>query len=166
MNSHSSLFTHGKEPQFPLKQRVRGQFWRNQNLYNQMLISEVWILLGTEVQPVHILFLGYVPEKHCTDWHWTNRTQNSHLKPTVHTVYKHFYTAEYNWPTLCTDCHPFIWYADSYMFRHPCAIFRELLMSLWVTCKAELVMLLVMYCECWWPVCTGCCTCVMLPYDH
>jgi hypothetical protein len=27
----------------------------------------------------------------------------------------------------------FIRYARSYMFRHPCAIFRELLMSLWVT---------------------------------
>jgi hypothetical protein len=24
--------------------------------------------------------------------------------------------------------------------------------------KAELVMLFVMYCECWWPVCTGCCS--------
>jgi hypothetical protein len=24
--------------------------------------------------------------------------------------------------------------------------------------KAEMVMLFVMYCECWWPVCTGCCS--------
>jgi hypothetical protein len=40
---------------------------------------------------------------------------------------------EYNWPTLCTDYHSFIWYADFYMFRHPYANFRELLMSIWVT---------------------------------
>jgi hypothetical protein len=26
--------------------------------------------------------------------------------------------------------------------------------------KAEIVMLFVMYCECWWPVCTGCCVSV------
>jgi hypothetical protein len=52
---------------------------------------------------------------------------------------------------LCTDYHSFIWYAGSYMFRYPCAIFMELLISVWVTWKAEMVMLLVMYCECWWP---------------
>jgi hypothetical protein len=37
---------------------------------------------------------------------------------------------ERNWPTLCTYYyHSFIRYVGSYMFRHPCAIFRELLMS-------------------------------------
>jgi hypothetical protein len=33
--------------------------------------------------------------------------------------------------------HSFIWYAGSYMFRHPCDIFRELLMSLWVTWRQK-----------------------------
>jgi hypothetical protein len=47
------------------------------------------------------------------------------------------YLIEYNWPTLCTDYHSFIWYAGSYMFRHPCAIFRELLMSLWVAWRQK-----------------------------
>jgi hypothetical protein len=45
---------------------------------------------------------------------------------------------EYNWPILCTELnHSFIWYAGSYVFRHPCAIFMELLMSLWVTWKLK-----------------------------
>jgi hypothetical protein len=66
---------------------------------------------------------------------------------------------EYNWPTLCTElCYSFIWYAGSYMFRHPCAIFRELLMSSWVTWKQKRL------CFLWYTVSvvglcalTGCC---------
>jgi hypothetical protein len=43
-----------------------------------------------------------------------------------------------NWPTLCTELYySFIWYAGSYMFRHPCCIFREILMSSWVTWKQK-----------------------------
>jgi hypothetical protein len=53
--------------------------------------------------------------------------------------HQHFSTLkiEYNWPTLCTVYHSFIWYAGSYMFRHPCAIFRELLTSLLVTWRQK-----------------------------
>jgi hypothetical protein len=48
---------------------------------------------------------------------------------------------EYNWPTQGTELYySFIWYAGSYMFRHPCAIFRELLMSSWFSWKQK----------CWW----------------
>jgi hypothetical protein len=43
----------------------------------------------------------------------------------------------YNGPTLCTDYHFFIYYSDSYMFRHLCVIFRERPLSLWVTWKFE-----------------------------
>jgi hypothetical protein len=43
-----------------------------------------------------------------------------------------------DWPSPCTELHPsFIWYAGSYMFRHSCAIFRELFMSSWVTWKQK-----------------------------
>jgi hypothetical protein len=45
---------------------------------------------------------------------------------------------KYTWPTLFTELyHSFIWYAGSYMFRGTCAIFRDLLMSTWVTWKQK-----------------------------
>jgi hypothetical protein len=47
----------------------------------------------------------------------------------------------YNRPTLCTDYHSFIFYSNSYMFRHLYAIFSERPLSLWVTWKAEMVVL-------------------------
>jgi hypothetical protein len=65
---------------------------------------------------------------------------------------------EYDCPTLCTELnHSFIWYAGCYMFRRPYAILSEFPMSSWVTWKQKWL-LFVIYCECWWPVCTGCCS--------
>jgi hypothetical protein len=37
------------------------------------------------------------------------------------------YMIGYDRPTLCTNYHSFIYYSDSYMFRHSYAILRELL---------------------------------------
>jgi hypothetical protein len=41
------------------------------------------------------------------------------------------------------------------MFRHLCAIFRELISR--GLLESRMCMLFVIYCECWWAVCTGGC---------
>jgi hypothetical protein len=51
---------------------------------------------------------------------WLPNSTTSHLNKAEYWI-----SIEYNW---ALRYHSLIWYAGSYMFRHPCAIFREILM--------------------------------------
>jgi hypothetical protein len=86
--------------------------------------------LAISIYKVIQLFLGDFPCLYVNRsiiYHYTNIYQYRLNVRTVHCF------IESNLTTLCSDYHSFIRYAGSYMFRHPCAIFRELLISLWVT---------------------------------
>jgi hypothetical protein len=100
-----------------------------------MSTSVYWVksiaMLSTVSQQGH----EWVSVKQTIQHTWNfHRLITSHEQVQISLIFVLF--TECNWPTLCTELyHSFIWYTGSYIFRHPCAIFRELLISSWLTWK-------------------------------